>query len=161
QGGKQVNIAIVGAGAWGTALGLILHRDGHQIALWGHDAKHLEDLRATGRNDRYLPGFDLPPEWLLESDLSRAVKGTDCAIVAVPSKAMRAVAEQMADYRGLLVSVSKGIEFDTGLTMCGVIRASLPVAPIAALSGPSLALEAARGIPTAIVAASEDPAVAQ
>jgi glycerol-3-phosphate dehydrogenase (NAD(P)+) len=156
-----VNVSVLGAGAWGTALGLILQNGGHRVALWGHDPEHLEELRQTGRNDRYLPGVELPREWVFEADLGRALKGSECAVVAVPSKAMRDVAERLCDYRGTLVSVTKGIECDTGRTMCGVLRECAPGARVAALSGPSLALEVARGVPTAIVAASEDTATAQ
>jgi len=155
-----MNVTVLGAGAWGTALGLILERGGHRVTLWGHDREHLEALRQTGRNHRYLAGVELPADWIFEADLGRALHGNECAIVAVPSKAMRAVAEQLSEYRGTLVSVTKGIECDTGRTMCGVLRECAPGARVAALSGPSLALEVAHGVPTAIVAASEDAATA-
>jgi glycerol-3-phosphate dehydrogenase (NAD(P)+) len=156
-----VNVAILGAGAWGTALGLLLHRAGHAVTLWGHDAKHLEDLHRTGRNERYLPGVDLPRQWRFESSIAQAARDRDCIVVAVPSKAIRAVTEELRDFSGVIVSVTKGIECDTGLTMCGVIGENAPRAQVAALSGPSLALEVARGVPTAIVAASPDPGIAQ
>jgi glycerol-3-phosphate dehydrogenase (NAD(P)+) len=156
-----VNVAILGAGAWGTALGLILHRGKYAVTLWGHDANHLEVLRQSGRNDRYLPGVELPREWNCEPDLKRAVRSAECVVVAVPSKAIRDVAAQLADFTGILVSVTKGIEHDTGLTMSGVIGQNAPAARTAALSGPSLAMEVARGVPTAIVAASRDTATAQ
>jgi len=156
-----VNVTILGAGAWGTALGLILHRGKHSVTLWGHDAKHLDDLRRTGRNDRYLPGIELPPDWAFQPDLARAAGDGECVIVAVPSKAIRAVGRALADFAGVMVSVTKGIEHETGLTMCGVLLENAPRARVAALSGPSLALEVARGIPTAIVAASRDLATAQ
>jgi glycerol-3-phosphate dehydrogenase (NAD(P)+) len=81
-------------------------------------------------------------------------------VVAVPSKAFREVTKVLADFSGIGVSVTKGIEYQTGLTMCGVLAQSAPRSQIAALSGPTLALEVARGIPTAIVAASEDPTTA-
>jgi glycerol-3-phosphate dehydrogenase (NAD(P)+) len=152
---------VLGAGAWGTALALVLHRRGHAIALWGHDAAHLQEVRETGRNERYLPGVDVPREWSFEPDMTCAIAGSDCAVVAVPSKAIRAATRPLADYRGIVVSVTKGIEHETGLTMCGVLQANAPGAKIAALSGPTLALEVARGIPSAIVAASAETAAAQ
>lgn len=151
-----MRVAILGAGAWGTALGLVLHRGGHEIVLWGHDPAHLERIRQTHRNEPYLPGIELPATWSCEPDLQRAVAGLDVAIVAVPSKALREVISRLPDYRGLLVSVTKGIEYDTGLTMSGVLHACVPGARSAVLSGPTLALEVARQIPTAIVAASTD-----
>ena len=155
-----MNVSVFGSGAWGTALGLVLHRGGHQVTLWGHDPKHLDEIRQTGRNERALPGVEIPREWRIESDFARALAASECAIVAVPSKAIRVIAPQLKDYERVVVSVTKGIEFETGLTMCGVLRACAPRAQIAALSGPSLALEVARGIPTAIVAASPDSAIA-
>ncbi|MEY2409653.1 MAG: glycerol-3-phosphate dehydrogenase [Verrucomicrobiota bacterium] len=156
-----MNVSMVGAGAWGTALGLVLHRAGHAVTLWGHDAAHLDDIRRASSNERYLPGLALPSGWRYEPDLHRAIAGAEVVVTAVPSRALREVAATLSDYQGIVVSVTKGIEPDTGLTMCGVLRECAPGAKIAALSGPSLALEVARQIPTAIVAASVDPAVAQ
>lgn len=155
-----MKVTILGAGAWGTALAALLQRGGHAVTVWGHDAAHLEDMRATGRNERYLPGIPLPPEWRLETNLPAAIQGAECIVVAVPSKAFREVTRALADFAGILVSVTKGIEHQTGMTMCGILAANAPRAKFAALSGPSLALEVARGIPTAIVAASEDVTVA-
>lgn len=156
-----MKVAVLGAGAWGTALALNLRRGGHAVTLWGHDGAHLDEMRRTGRNERYLPGIDLPKDWLYEPDLRRSVTETEVAVMAVPSKALREVAAGLSGYAGIIVSVTKGIEHDTGLTMCGVLHACAPRARPAALSGPSLALEVAKKIPTAIVAASEDADVAQ
>jgi glycerol-3-phosphate dehydrogenase (NAD(P)+) len=156
-----VKVAVLGAGAWGTALALVLHRRLHEVVLWGHDAEHLTEMQRAGRNERYLPGIDLPHNWGFEPDLARAVSGAECAVVAVPSKAIRSATKQLEDYAGIVVSVTKGIECETGLTMCGVLEANAPKARLAALSGPTLAMEVARGVPTAIVAASKDVAAAQ
>lgn len=156
-----MKLTILGAGAWGTALALVLHRNGRPVTLWGHSAEHLEDVRRAARNERYLPGIELPRDWTYESDLARAVAGAEVVVMAVPSKALREVAKGLGGYTGILLSVTKGIEHDSGLTMCGVLRECAPRAKIAALSGPSLALEVAKRIPTAVVAASEDAAVAQ
>jgi glycerol-3-phosphate dehydrogenase (NAD(P)+) len=149
-------ITVLGAGAWGTALAKILHQNKHSIALWGHDAQRLEELGRSGRNERYLPGVELPPDWRLESDLAAAVGDSEVVIAAVPSKAFRKVTTRLSKFTGLVVSVTKGIEHETGLTMCGVLAQTIPKARTAALSGPTLALEVARGMPTAIVAASSD-----
>ncbi len=156
-----MKLTILGAGAWGTALALVLHRNGRPVTLWGHSSEHLEDVRRAARNERYLPGIELPRDWAYESDLARAVAGAEVVVMAVPSKALREVAKGLGGYTGILLSVTKGIEHDSGLTMCGVLRECAPRAKIAALSGPSLALEVAKKIPTAVVAASEDAAVAQ
>jgi glycerol-3-phosphate dehydrogenase (NAD(P)+) len=156
-----VKVTVLGAGAWGTALARLLHQAGQTVTLWGHDPEHLQDLARTGSNERYLPGIPLPRDWRLEGNLERAAAGSDCILVAVPSEAFREVTRALADYRGILVSVTKGIESGTGLTMCGVLRENALRASAVALSGPTLALEVARGIPTAIAAASSDSAAAQ
>jgi len=151
-----MKITVLGAGAWGTALAKLLHESQHSLTLWVHDPAHLDELRWSARNERYLPGIELPRDWRLESDTTKAVHESGCVIVAVPSKAFREVTRCLAHHAGIVVSVTKGIEHDTGLTMCGVLGQTAPRARLAALSGPSLALEVARGIPTAIVAASAD-----
>ena len=155
-----MNITVLGAGAWGTALAKLLCESGHAVSLWSHDAAQLDTVRAAGRNERYLPGITLPKGLQFQPVLADAVGGVDVVVVAVPSRGFRAVAGGLVEFRGLAVSVTKGIEHDTGLTMCGVLRAVAPRAKIAALSGPSLALEVARGIPSAIVAASADAGAA-
>ncbi len=156
-----MRVAVLGAGAWGTALGLVLHRRLHEVVLWGHDAAHLSELKAARRNERYLPGIELPPDWTFEADMARAVDGCEAVIVAIPSKAVRTATAVLSSYTGILISVTKGIEFDTGLTMCGVLAANAPSAQVASMSGPTLALEVARGVPSAIVAASADLTVAR
>lgn len=156
-----MKVAVLGAGAWGTALALVLHRRLHDVVVWGHDAEHLKEMQRSGRNERYLPGIDLPRQWEFAPDMARAVEGAECAVVAVPSKAIRTATVQLKNFAGIVVSVTKGIECESGLTMCGVLEANAPQAKLAALSGPTLALEVARGVPTAIVAASRDAAIAQ
>ena len=156
-----MKISVLGAGAWGTALARLLHSGGNEVTLWGHAPGHLEELRRTGRNERYLPGFELPREMNLEADLPRAIAGAEWVVAAVPSKSFRDVTQSLRDFSGGIVSVTKGIEYQTGLTMCGLLAQTAPLARHAALSGPSFALEVARGIPTAIVAGSTDPATAQ
>lgn len=152
-----MNVAVAGAGSWGTALAKVLHGNGHRVTIWARDAATLRELSA-GRNDRYLPGVPLPHDWVAEPDLRRAIAGQECIVVAVPSKAFRDIASQLQDFKGILVSVTKGIEFDTGKTMCGVLAECAPHATVAALSGPTFAMEVARGMPGAIVAASQDQA---
>jgi len=150
-----MRITVLGAGAWGTTLVRLLPRHG-SVTLWGHDAAHLQELARTGMNDRYLPGIKLPTGIRFEAELHSAVEGADAVVVAVPSKVFRDVIRGLSHYNGILVSVTKGIEYETGLTMCGVLRATAERARIVALSGPTLAPEVAREMPTAIVAASDD-----
>jgi len=155
-----MKVAVLGAGAWGSALAKIISENGHAVALWGHRADQLQRIAACHINE-LLPGVTLPTEIQFEPDLAKAVRDAKCVVMAVPSKAFRATARNLAAYRGILVSATKGIEFDSGLTMCGIARELIPGSIPVALSGPSFALEAASNIPTAIVAASNDASAAQ
>ncbi len=155
-----MNVTILGAGAWGAALGKLLCEGGHAVTLWDIDESTLNELR-TGRSERYLPGVALPRDWRVETDLDRALAGRECLVLAVPSRVFREVAGRLPPSPATLVSVTKGIEYDTGLTMCRILRQCHPDAEIAALSGPTFALEVARGIPTAIVCASEQESVSR
>ena len=155
-----MNITILGAGAWGTTLARLLHQGKNQVTLWGHIPEWLDEIRQTGRNDRFLPGIDLPRELVLQPDLPRAIEAAQCIVLAVPSQPYRQVTRVLTHYSGLIASVTKGIEYDTGLTMCGILAENAPKAKCAALSGPTFAIEVARDIPTAIVAASRDQSTA-
>jgi glycerol-3-phosphate dehydrogenase (NAD(P)+) len=152
-------VGILGAGAWGTALALTLHKNGHKIILWGHNSEHLEAIKTQGVNDRYLASVALPEGWIYEHELAATIRQSDFIIVAVPSKALRETARRLIGFAGVVVSVTKGIEASTGLTMTGILMEEAPGVRIAALSGPSLALEVARGIPTAVVVASRDESI--
>jgi glycerol-3-phosphate dehydrogenase (NAD(P)+) len=151
-----VKVTVVGAGAWGTALAKILHSNAHTVTLWSRDSDTLAEIKRSGRNERYLAGVDLPTDWNCEPDLDRATSGAECVVMAVPSKAFREITSQLRSVRALFVSVTKGIEYETGKSMCGVLRECVPGARVSALSGPTFAIEVARGLPTAIVGASED-----
>jgi glycerol-3-phosphate dehydrogenase (NAD(P)+) len=155
-----MNITILGAGAWGSALARLLHQGKNQVTLWGHVPAWLDEIRQTGRNDRFLPGIDLPRELVLQPDLPRAIEAAQCIVLAVPSQPYRQVTSHLTQYSGLIASVTKGIEYDSGLTMCGILAENAPKAKCAALSGPTFAIEVARDIPTAIVAASRELATA-
>jgi glycerol-3-phosphate dehydrogenase (NAD(P)+) len=155
-----MKVAVLGAGAWGTALARLLSQGDNAVTLWGHIPEWLEEVRLTGRNERFLPGIELPRNLSFDAQIPRAIRHAECLVVAVPSQAFRNVTRQLADYRGLVISVTKGIEYDTGLTMCGILEQNAPYSSFAALSGPTFAIEVARDIPTAIVAASRVLAVA-
>ena len=129
--------------------------------MWAREPAALAVLQSTRLNERHLPGVELPAEWNYEPDLVRAVSKQDGIIVAVASVGFRGVAAQLGGVNSILVSITKGIEFSTGKTMCGVLRECAPKAPVAVLSGPTFAAEVARGMPTAIVAASDDERAGQ
>jgi glycerol-3-phosphate dehydrogenase (NAD(P)+) len=148
-----MNVTVIGAGAWGSALANVLCQNDHAVTLWGHDANHLAQLRETRANTLYLPGVALSPKIKFQEKAHEAVQGADCVVIAVPSRFFREVTSQFSAFAGLAVSVTKGIEYESGLTMSGLLKETMPHAAAAALSGPTLALEVARGIPAAIVAA--------
>ena len=154
-----MNVTVLGAGAWGTALSLVLHHNGHKVVLWGHNPDHLSEIARERTNDRYLPSVVLPVDWTFEPDIDAAIRGAELVVLAVPSKAVRETAARLARFEGIVVSVTKGIEASTGLTMTGILEQCAPSARLAAISGPSLALEVARGVPTAVVAASLEESV--
>lgn len=156
-----MNVTVYGAGAWGTALALVLHQNGHRITLWGHDPAHLEAMAGSGRNDAFLPGIELPGDWRYEREGGAAAVGADLVLMVVPSKAFREVCRQLVGGTCPVVTATKGVEFETGLTMGGILAECLPGRAVAALTGPSLAPEVARGVPTAVVAASEHSATAE
>src|SRR5258706_1724633 len=141
-----MKITVLGAGAWGTALARLLHQGKHAVTLWGHSAEHLSDLRRSGCNERYLPGITLPRELVFEGDIKKAIEGAEGLVIAIPSQAFRDVARNLGDYAGTVVSVTKGIEYQTGLTMCGILAENAPRAKSAAVSGPNFAFERAVGI---------------
>jgi len=148
-----MKVTVLGAGAWGTALANLLCDNDHAVNLWGHDPSHLAELQETRSNPRYLPGIPLSPKIQFSEDPAEAVEDAECVVIAVPSKFFREVTAQFSGFAGLAVSVTKGIEYETGLTMSAVLHATMPKATATALSGPTLALEVARGIPAAIVVA--------
>ena len=159
----MAKIAVLGAGAWGTALALALTRNGHAVTLAARRAAHLEEMRRTGEN-AYLPGVRLPPEVVLTDQWDEAARGSDATVIAVPSRYARAAIAPIAaafPAAAMLISVTKGIEPDSLLTMSRMLAAIAPPGDrIAALSGPGFAPEIARGRPAALVVAADKENVA-
>lgn len=151
-----MQIAILGDGGWGTALALVLHRNGHRVTLWGPFADYLDEVRRTGENRKFLPRVALPPELTWTSDRAQAVAGAQVVVLAMPSRFYRQVLESFAPLlqgQPRLVSVSKGLDKATHRRLTEVAEEVLGRRPVAALSGPSHAEEVARGIPTAVAIA--------
>ncbi|MBW4026901.1 MAG: NAD(P)-dependent glycerol-3-phosphate dehydrogenase [Acidobacteria bacterium] len=161
-------IAVMGAGAWGTALALSLwRRGGHQIALWAHSPAVAATIRGTGENKLFLPGFAVPGEITVSSDVAEALAGAEIILSAMPSRHVRASYASFAAHLHvgqILVSATKGIEDRTLLRMSEVIVQVLAARnlslPVAVLSGPSFAQELAAGAPTAVTIACSDTGVA-
>lgn len=150
--------AVVGAGAWGTALADLLARNGHAAWLWAHEPEVVRDVVDRRENRVFLPGHALAPSLRASTDLDEVLEGADLVLFATPSAHLRAVARRAtkATAPDALVAVaSKGIEPDSLGLMTDVIEEELAGRPVVALSGPSFAAEVAAGQPTAVVAASE------
>ena len=156
-----MRIAVLGAGAWGTAVAIHLARR-HQVTLWARDAALCKAMRAARENRRYLPGLPLPPELAITSELPEAL-AVELALIAVPTGGLRELLGRIAScgWRGGVVWLCKGFEPHTGKLphqVCEEVRD--PALPHGALSGPSFAEEVARGLPTAVTVAAADVAFA-
>src|SRR5882757_9058630 len=164
----MTKIAILGAGGWGTALAIVLSRSRkpHEVSLWVHSAERAESIRRDRENKTYLPGVKLPESVRVHGELDATLAGARVIVGAVPSAHARAVYSVALPFvapGASFVSASKGLEPSTHLRMSEVIAEVVTpkFAPrIAVISGPSFALEAARGEPTAVVLASRDAALA-
>ncbi len=157
-------VAILGDGGWGTALAVMLVKQGVSVRLWGPFPEAIETMRAAGENKIYLPDIALPDSLELVSDRAAAVEGATVAVLAIPTRYFRSVLESFAALmpaEAALVSVAKGFDPQTNARMTELTRSILPAHDVAALSGPSHAEEVARGIPTAVVLASQTPAQAK
>ncbi len=151
--------AVVGAGSWGTALALVLARQGLPVRLWVHDTEHARLMVEDRVNHSYLPGFPLPKTIEIHSDVHSCVAHADSVTFAVPSHTFREVlacAASGLSPEATLISASKGLEEHTLLRMSAVIEQVLGSDKIVVLSGPSFAREVASGQPTALVAASAE-----
>ncbi|MCU1222639.1 MAG: NAD-dependent glycerol-3-phosphate dehydrogenase domain protein [Edaphobacter sp.] len=157
-------ISVLGAGAWGTALALSLaRRGGHELCLWSHSVPLAEQLTEAGENLPYLPGFTLPVDIHVTSDLPGAIFEADILLCVTPSQHLREVIGHIAPMltrNQIILSASKGLEETSFLRMSQVV-ASITDNPCAILSGPSFAQEVAAGIPTALVVAAHDSRLAQ
>jgi glycerol-3-phosphate dehydrogenase (NAD(P)+) len=155
-------IAVIGAGAWGTSLAIVLGRKGtHRVRLWAHEAEVVESISRRRTNEKFLPGHLIPEAVAVSSELERVVEGAEILVSVMPSQHCRALFERMRPLLPpeiLVISATKGLEEGSLLRMSEVIRLVLKreSAAIGALSGPSFAQEVARGDPTAITIASQD-----
>ena len=154
---------VLGGGSWGTALALVLARQGNPVRLWVRNMSLAHELRRSRINTTYLPGVPLPASVEIDTELRGSVADADSLIFAVPSQAMRSTAAASLPFLppgSVLVSAAKGFEVKTLQRMSQVLVEVCSAFPVAALSGPSFAREVADNHPTAVVAASDNLAVA-
>jgi glycerol-3-phosphate dehydrogenase (NAD(P)+) len=152
-------LAVLGAGAWGTALAAVL-APRHRVTLWARDPAQAEALGAARRNARYLPEIALPESLRTDADLDRALAGAEVLIAATPVAGLRDLLAMLRGGRVPLIWLCKGFEKDSAALPHEIVAACGIRAPSGALSGPSFALEVARGLPCALTLASADAAFA-
>ncbi len=152
-------ICVLGTGSWGSALALTMAQNGHPIKLWGHNSHHVEEMKTSRINPTYLPGIIFPKNIHFTSELMECVQA-DVIFFVVPSKFLRSVAmaftAMVPHFSGTLISCTKGIEHGSGKLMSEVLGELFPHATMAALSGPNLAGDVARGLPAAGVLGCQD-----
>jgi glycerol-3-phosphate dehydrogenase (NAD(P)+) len=156
-------IAIIGAGSWGTALAVLWAKQGKSVVLWGNNAERIAQLASARENPDYLPGVALPPSIRVTSELRDCAKA-DLIVFVTPSIAMRSIASRIRSFIDnreiVLLSCTKGIEHGTGMRMSEILDELYPEHRVAVLSGPNLAVEVSQDLPTATVLGCRDLACA-
>lgn len=162
-----MRIFVLGAGGWGTTLSILLHNNGHDVTLWEYKRLYARQLNKTRVNKYYLPGVKIPSEIKITSSLDYLEQKPHLVVLAIPSQFIREVLKNMRKYDlrdTTFVSVAKGIENETFMTVSQVIKDVIPNVEdpnISVLSGPSHAEEVVKKIPTAVVVASSDENIAK
>jgi len=155
-----MKIAVLGAGAWGTTLAILLHYNGHKVTLWEYKKEIAEEIIKNRENKTFLPGTPIPEELKISYHLQESITNKELIILAVPSQFLRGVMQQIsfADIKNtIFVNVAKGIENKTLMTMSNMLKDVFPniqEEQLGILSGPSHAEEVCKRIPTAVVSAS-------
>jgi glycerol-3-phosphate dehydrogenase (NAD(P)+) len=149
-----MRVAVLGSGSWGTALAILLARNGHDVDLLGRDAEEIGAIERLRENLHYLPGFAIPAN--VRARMLGQAEECDLAVMAVPSVAVRQATAFLPPGNPRIVVASKGLEPSTGSFMVDVLAEARPEAKIGVLTGPNLAVEIARGIPTVAIAAFAD-----
>ena len=160
----MAKVGILGAGSWGTALSLLLYKNGHDVTVWSIDKREVEMLQTEREHKSKLPGVKLPEDMVFTNNLEEGMKDKDFLVLAVPSIFTRSTARSMKPYIKLgqkVVNVAKGIEENTLMTLSEQIEEELPEADVAVLSGPSHAEEVGRQLPTTIVVGARTKETAQ
>jgi glycerol-3-phosphate dehydrogenase (NAD(P)+) len=158
------HIAVIGGGAWGTALALVARRAGRDATLWAREREVVEAIAARGENPLFLPGVVLDPPFAATVDLRKACGDAEAAILAVPAQFLRVMLREAAAFlprHALLILAAKGIERASGALLSEAVAEALPGHPLAILSGPTFAAEVAKGLPTAVTVAARERATAE
>lgn len=155
-----MTVTVLGAGSWGTALAILLARNGHEVTLFGRESEDLTVTASIRENVRYLPGFAIPADVQVTSDASK-LKPCDLWVMAVPSHGVRGAMKLTTGEAPAIVIASKGMDTHGPQLLHEVVAELRPDAQVSVISGPNLAVEIVRGIPTAAVVASKDLQMAE
>ncbi len=154
----MAKVSVLGAGSWGTALSLLLCKNGHEVTLWSALEDEVRMLCEKREHESKLPGVRLPEDMKITADLEDSLQDPDVAVLAVPSPFTRSTAHRMAPFvkKGqIIVNVAKGVEEHTLMTLSEIISEEIPQAHVCVLSGPSHAEEVGKGLPTTCVVSAE------
>lgn len=157
-------IAVMGAGSWGTAVAIAAARNGHNVRLWGRNQKMMQDMSASRKNEKYLPGVNIHENVSFTSEPEKAIKDAEAVFYVVPAQAFRSCFEQTNVYISSdipVINCAKGIEQGTHKLISQIVAEIRPETRFAVLSGPSHAEETARNLPTSLTVSSLDEDVAQ
>ncbi len=157
-------VSVIGAGSWGTALAVLLHKNGHEVTVWSKFQAEIDMLNNEREHKDKLAGVKLPVDMIFTTDLESAIKDKELLVLAVPSPFTRSTSKLMNEYVSegqIIVNVAKGIEENTVMTLSEIIEEEIPQAIVAVLSGPSHAEEVGRGIPTTVVVGAKKKSTAE
>ena len=160
----MAKVSVIGAGSWGTALALLLYKNGHDVTVWSYQEEEVRMLSEKREHVSKLPGVKIPEGIFFTADIKEAVEEKDVVVLAVPSIHVRNTAKKINPYvkdGQILVDVAKGIEEDTLMTLSQQIEEEIPQADVAVLSGPSHAEEVGRGLPTTVCIGAHTEATAK
>jgi glycerol-3-phosphate dehydrogenase (NAD(P)+) len=158
----KLRIAILGDGGWGTTLAVLLSHKGYPVTLWGAFADYTKTMVKTRNNSKFLPGIKIPQQIEITNDIKSAVADKEIIVLAIPSQYTRRTLKKIVGSfakKTIFLSVTKGLEISSSKRMSEVIRAELGPVKLAVLSGPTIASEVAKGVPTTAVVASTDKQV--
>lgn len=160
----MAKLGIVGAGSWGTALAVVLEKNGHEVTIWSALEAEIKMLQEHHEHLDKLPGVKLAEDICFTTEIKDAIDGMEAVVLAVPSMFTRATAKQMSPFVAdgqLLISVAKGVEENTLMTLSQIMQQEIPNAQVAVLCGPSHAEEVGRGMPSALVAGAGQKKIAE
>jgi len=155
----KLHISVLGDGGWGTTLAILLCRKGYAVTLWGAFDNYSKVMAKNRLNPKFLPGIRIPRQIEITSDLKKAVSDKDIVVIAIPSQYTRQILKKIKRYfnsSAIFLSVTKGIEIKSSKRISEIVHAELGPVKLAVLSGPTIAQEVAKGIPTAAVVASKN-----